>query len=298
MSLFTLYDIYYLQIYLVVVFVPRHYVVHCWSPIATLRCPVVRPLNAGLIRPVRGSICSLSLLLTLSRAHAYPKTTNDARKQTKNIKAERLWFISLWLPLSIVVLLGSFFPLVPVSASRHHHLPATIAPSSNNPLSNAHAGTCAVLVGIGISEFVTQSAKFYVGRLRPNFYAMCGFDASSLRCTNGIEMETEARLSFPSGHSSLSFAGSVCLVLFLLGRCGLGRSDRRHSFGGGGRSGGGGNEGVAMASGRRRMAFAASFAPLLLSFWCATSRLVGELRGGDGGGVAVRPRERIFRCRA
>lgn len=232
----------------------------------------VLPLMMGggmTLRPIPFQVTMAGdVLLDLTLSNVYVSKSDVA------FPSERLFFISLWLPLSIVVLLGSFFPLVPVSASRHHHLPATIAPSSNNPLSNAHAGTCAVLVGIGISEFVTQTAKFYVGRLRPNFYAMCGFDASTLRCTNGIEMETEARLSFPSGHSSLSFAGSVCLVLFLLGRCGLGRSDRRHSFGGGGRSGGGGDEGVAMASGRRRMAFAASFAPLLLSFWCATSRLV------------------------
>jgi len=79
---------------------------------------------------------------------------------------------------------------VPASASsRHHHRPA-IPPSSNNPLSNAVAGACAVLVGIGMSEFVTRTAKFYVGRLRPNFYAMCGFDAPSLSCTAGSEMET------------------------------------------------------------------------------------------------------------
>jgi hypothetical protein len=178
----------------------------------------------------------------------------------------------------------------PASSTRHHHhRPATIiAPSSNNSLSNAVAGTCVVLVGIGISEFVNQTAKFYVGRLRPNFYAMCGFDASSLACTNGFEMEMEARMSFPSGHSSLSFAGAVCLVLFLLGRCGLGRSDRRYSFGGAGGRGGVGGGGVAMASGRRRVAFAASFAPLLLSFWCATSRLVGEFCFWGGGGGFVR----------
>ena len=66
-------------------------------------------------------------------------------------------------------------------------------------------------------------------------------------------MEMEARMSFPSGHSSLSSAGLVCLVLFFRGRV---RSN--------------------VASGKGKVLTVASFAPLLLCGWCATSRLVGE----------------------
>ncbi|KAL7546656.1 hypothetical protein ACHAWF_009991 [Thalassiosira exigua] len=162
-----------------------------------------------------------------------------------NVPAERLWFVSLWLPLSTVVCLGSVFPLV-VST-----LP------NNNPLHNIHAGVCTLLVALGISELVTQVFKFYVGRLRPNFYGMCGFDKTTLQCMNGDEMEMEARMSFPSGHSSFSFCGLLCVVLFFLGRVGLGR-----------------NVSSMISSGRGRLMTAFSFTPMLLSFWCATSRLV------------------------
>jgi diacylglycerol diphosphate phosphatase/phosphatidate phosphatase len=130
---------------------------------------------------------------------------------------------------------------------------------NNNPLHNIHAGVCTLLVAIGISEFVTQTIKFYVGRLRPNFYSMCGFDKQSFDCTNGEEMEMEARMSFPSGHSSLSFCGAVCLVLFFVGRLGLGRP--------------------LVSSVKRKTLTVLSFAPLLLSSWCATSRLVGKGEG-------------------
>ena len=130
--------------------------------------------------------------------------------------------------------------------------------SNNNPLQNMHAGTCTVLVAIGISELVTQTFKFYVGRLRPNFYAMCGFNTETLRCTASEEMQMEARMSFPSGHSSISFCGLICVVLFLLGRVGLGRP----------------NIGSRIASIRGKISIVLSFTPLLLSFWCATSRLV------------------------
>ena len=161
-------------------------------------------------------------------------------------QAEKLWFISLWLPISTVVIIGTIFPLILST------LP------NNNPLLNAQAGACTILVAIGISELVTQTFKFYVGRLRPNFYAMCGFDKETLECKNGEEMEMEARMSFPSGHSSLSFCGLVCVVLFFLGRVGLER-----------------NKSV-VASGRGKILTVLSFTPLLLSFWCATSRLVGK----------------------
>ncbi|KAL3822606.1 hypothetical protein ACHAXA_006391 [Cyclostephanos tholiformis] len=185
--------------------------------------------------------------------------------------SDRLWLISLWIPLMTVLLLGSFLPLSP---TRVHHGTITTTSSfvdsnnnnnnNNGPLSNAHAGSCVVLVGIGASELITQTTKFYVGRLRPNFYGMCGFDVSTLRCANGFEMEMESRMSFPSGHSSLSFAGSVCLVLFFLGRCGLGRTAVPTTRG----------RVVPMSSWWRRFAFVMSFSPLLISLWCATSRLV------------------------
>jgi diacylglycerol diphosphate phosphatase/phosphatidate phosphatase len=127
---------------------------------------------------------------------------------------------------------------------------------NNSPLHNIHAGVCTILTAIGISEFVTQIFKFYVGRLRPNFYAMCGFDKATLQCTNGEEMEMEARMSFPSGHSSLSFCGMMALTLFFIGRVGLGRVERQYSLA------------------RYKLGVILSFVPLLFSFWCATSRLV------------------------
>merc|ERR1712013_211467 len=54
----------------------------------------------------------------------------------------------------------------------------------------------------------------------------------------------------PSGHASLSFCGLACLVFFFLGRV------------------------KCKSSGRGKILFIASFAPLLLSSWCATSRVV------------------------
>ena len=110
------------------------------------------------------------------------------------IQAYKLWFIALKLPLIIIITIGAIFPLV-------------ISMPKNNPLVNIHHGTCTILVAIGLSEFICNTAKVYVGRLRPNFYAMCGFDKETLECTADSHQQAESRMSFPSGHSSVSLLG-------------------------------------------------------------------------------------------
>mmetsp|Transcript_9039 Transcript_9039/g.13343 ORF Transcript_9039/g.13343 Transcript_9039/m.13343 type:complete len:344 (-) Transcript_9039:100-1131(-) len=78
---------------------------------------------------------------------------------------------------------------------------------------------CALFTSLGLSETITCILKVYVSRHRPNFYALCGFDVETLECAApSLEDIHEATLSFPSGHSSLSFCGMTYLVLFFLGR--------------------------------------------------------------------------------
>ena len=95
-------------------------------------------------------------------------------------------------------------------------------PMTKPRLIDTHAAICVLLLSIGISEFVTQACKIYVGRLRPNFYSLCGFDTSTLECTASYEHILESRSSFPSGHSSFSMSGMGVIFWFLLGRVGLG----------------------------------------------------------------------------
>jgi len=108
-----------------------------------------------------------------------------------------LLFTTIWVPLGIISLLIFFNKVTRVHRS--------------------FAGPNCFLFAIGISEFTTQILKMYVGRLRPNFYALCSFDVVALQCTADIGHQYEARQSFPSGHSSLSFCGMGVLMWFLLG---------------------------------------------------------------------------------
>ena len=128
---------------------------------------------------------------------------------------------------------------------------------------DAHSSVCVLLTTIAMTEFTTQMAKFYVGRLRPNFYALCGFDVTTLSCTNSIDMQMEARSSFPSGHSSLSTAGMGVLVYFLLGRVAISAvtSTRANSSG----------DSISMTN--KLYAYLALL-PFAYSTFCACSRLV------------------------
>ena len=80
---------------------------------------------------------------------------------------------------------------------------------------------CVYLLGAGITVFTTDIGKYTIGRLRPHFYSVCNLDWSSLNCTDQYGMKSfivgdkycrtsdlsrlkDARLSFPSGHSSFS----------------------------------------------------------------------------------------------
>ncbi len=137
-----------------------------------------------------------------------------------------------------------------------------VAPRLKPKYHDVHSSICVLLTTIGMSEFLTQVVKFYVGRLRPNFYALCGFDTSTLSCLNSIDMETEGRCSFPSGHSSMSTSAMGVLAYFYLGRVGIAAAC------------GNGNQKVTMTSPRKKLSAFIALSPLLYSTFCATSRLV------------------------
>jgi len=113
-------------------------------------------------------------------------------------------------------------------------LMATIAifrPRVQPKYHDVHSALCMTLTSIGMTQFYTNMIKYYVGRLRPNFYALCQFNITTLECAADQSHIFEARSSFPSGHSSLSFCGMGCLVWFFLGRSGIGKVSNKCSYG-------------------------------------------------------------------
>lgn len=92
----------------------------------------------------------------------------------------------------------------------------------------ALASISGLLTAMGICEVSTHIIKYYVLRRRPNFYAHCGWDSDTNQCTAMPKKILEAQLSFPSGHSSLSWCGMTFLVLVMLGKMQL--SMAQHSW--------------------------------------------------------------------
>lgn len=129
---------------------------------------------------------------------------NHPYKEKVIISSWTLIITSTWIPMVLVTMVAFACPL-----------------NQQLRMVQVQSAASVVLVAIGISEFITQMIKAFVGRLRPNFYAFCGFDLETKICMASPSQIIEARQSFPSGHSSLTFQGMVVIMLYLVARIGL-----------------------------------------------------------------------------
>ncbi|XP_065118429.1 phospholipid phosphatase 2 [Paramisgurnus dabryanus] len=79
------------------------------------------------------------------------------------------------------------------------------------------------LFGACVSQSLTDMAKYTIGRLRPNFIAVCAPEVCNgymleLNCTGNPRNVTESRLSFYSGHSSFGMYCMLFLALYVHAR--------------------------------------------------------------------------------
>jgi membrane-associated phospholipid phosphatase len=82
---------------------------------------------------------------------------------------------------------------------------------------DVHHASLAMAEAFVLTLLTTVALKRAVGRLRPDFLDRCQPDASGV-CTGDPDDILEGRQSFPSGHTSLSFAGGTFLTLYLWGK--------------------------------------------------------------------------------
>uniref|UniRef100_A0A8C2HXJ6 Phospholipid phosphatase 2a n=1 Tax=Cyprinus carpio TaxID=7962 RepID=A0A8C2HXJ6_CYPCA len=79
------------------------------------------------------------------------------------------------------------------------------------------------LFGACVSQSLTDMAKYTIGRLRPNFMAVCAPEVCvgyilEINCTGNPRNVTESRLSFYSGHSSFGMYCMLFLALYVQAR--------------------------------------------------------------------------------
>ena len=164
--------------------------------------------------------------------------------------------MSIWLPILAILFIGTFLNPTMIHTTQKQNK-FTLSKST-------HAAICVLLVSLGCSEFITQLLKLYIGRLRPNFYSLCEFNLETRNCDASQQHVNEARMSFPSGHSSLSFSGLGVLCFYLIGRFGIFNhsppsSDATNNI---------------CYLWRRRLVTVLCASPLLLSMFVAASRIV------------------------
>jgi len=78
-----------------------------------------------------------------------------------------------------------------------------------------HHGSLSLWLAICSQSLIVQVLKNRVGRLRPDFLARCKWDDTLKACTGKLDDVSDGRRSFPSGHSSIAFAGLTFLSLLL-----------------------------------------------------------------------------------
>ncbi|KAJ1559653.1 hypothetical protein HK096_011536, partial [Nowakowskiella sp. JEL0078] len=99
-----------------------------------------------------------------------------------------------------------------------------------------HRVATAIAIAIALAMLTTDVIKNFAGRLRPDFLSRCEFvpyDPASLNanawvfegrdgvCEGKKSLVADGRKSFPSAHSSESFAGVVVFALWILRSAGL-----------------------------------------------------------------------------
>ncbi|XP_065213425.1 putative phosphatidate phosphatase [Planococcus citri] len=141
------------------------------------------------------------------------------------VSTSALYWIALTVPI-LLILWGEFAAIRRNKNSKwwyHHYEKHEIVHYFRNVLRKL------ICFGSGelYQELITSIGKITVGRLRPNFIAVCGTDVLkacrnnthqyvyNYTCPNGEDAANESRSSFPSGHAALSFYAAVFTVLYL-----------------------------------------------------------------------------------
>ncbi len=122
-----------------------------------------------------------------------------------------------------------------------------------------HKTCCVYAMAIGLTQTFTNVAKLYCGYLRPIFLDHCEPD-DNMECTSSYKTEQQVRVSFPSGHASMSVCGMLLFSYFLVDTFGYASYKRRMK-----------KEGQTLFQPKlRRIASVLCYGPMIVAFFIGT----------------------------
>ncbi|KAK3919395.1 Putative phosphatidate phosphatase [Frankliniella fusca] len=144
------------------------------------------------------------------------------------VTSTMLYIIGLFLPISVIIITEIFIHRAAAGHVAHTFMGRAI----RSWAWNSYKFIGVFLFGAVSSQLTTDIAKYTIGRLRPHFFAVCQPNINcslpenqhkyfvDFKCTANIGSRKlkEARVSFPSGHSSFSAYTMLFLALYLQAR--------------------------------------------------------------------------------
>ncbi|KAJ8294847.1 Lipid phosphate phosphatase 2 [Rhodotorula toruloides] len=124
-----------------------------------------------------------------------PRLPVASRRRTSSLLDQLTWY----LPILVIVLVGGLF---------------------KRSLHDVHHGILGLSASRAFMRMIVECIKNRVGRLRPDFFSRCQWDAVAHACTGPLALVKDGRRSFPSGHSSTAWQGLFFLSLYLAGKNG------------------------------------------------------------------------------
>jgi PAP2 superfamily len=123
------------------------------------------------------------------------------------------------VPTVVLAVVFSFLPCI-VQLLLAWFVPYNTAATKRQKWDVIHKTLCVFPAAFGTTMVLTNFVKLYVGYLRPIFYDGCQPNDTYDECQNP-DGDRPVRLSFPSGHASLSVCGMLLISHYLEQRFGV-----------------------------------------------------------------------------
>ena len=141
-------------------------------------------------------ICAIFVAITIEPLHDSAIVDNPTENYPysgETIGAPLLFLIVIIIPCAILGLIAIYHPKKMDLCLAYMSLAQTLC----------------------ITLLLTESLKVFVARPRPNYFHYCGYDKEKRACTGPNKYQKDAKVSFPSGHASISFCTATWLMLFI-----------------------------------------------------------------------------------